>query len=192
MTASQAPVVQVTFRNLDHSDAIESRILEQVDKLGTFYPNIMSCRVAVEEQHRHHQKGNVFHVRIETKVPGHELIADREPDQNHAYIDVYVAIRDAFDAMRRQLEDLVRHQQGKVKTHEPQAYGRVAEIDPDQDRAWIETPDGRMLYLHRNSLVEGDFDKLAVGEELRFAEEMGEEGPQASSAYLIGKHHIGD
>jgi ribosome-associated translation inhibitor RaiA len=179
------------FTWLGQSDAIEARILEQVDKLGTFYPTIMSCRVVVEERHRHHQLGNLFHIRIDIRVPGHELVADREPEQHHAYTDVYVAIRDAFDVMRRQLEDLLRRQQDKVKTHEPQGHGRVAEIEPERDRAWIEAPDGRMFYLNRNSLIEGDFDKLAVGDELRFAEEMGEEGPQASSAYLIGKHHIG-
>jgi len=110
--------LQVTFRNLDHSDAVEARIREKVEKLGSFHGGIMSCRVSVEMLHRHHQQGNHFHVRIDLKVPGHELVAGREPDENHAYTDVYVAIRDAFDAMKRQLEDLAHHQQGKVKTHE--------------------------------------------------------------------------
>ena len=107
--------LQVTFRNLDHSDAVEARIREKLDKLCQFHPTVMSCRVAVEQLHRHHQQGNHFHIRIDLKVPGHELVAGREPDLNHAYADIYVAIRDAFDALKRQLEDLVRQQQDKVK-----------------------------------------------------------------------------
>lgn len=187
--APQLPL-QVTFRNLDHSDAVEAKIREKVEKLCTFHSAIMSCRVSVEQLHRHHQQGNHFHVRIDLKVPGHELIAGREPDANHAYTDVYVAIRDAFDAMRRQLEDLARHQQGQVKTHETPAHGKVVELDADRNCGRIESPDGRQFYFHRNSLVAGDFDQLTLGAEVRFSEETGDEGPQASSVQPIGKHHI--
>ena len=115
MTHSPQLPVQIAFRNLDHSDAVEARIREKIDKLCQFHPAIMSCRVAVEQLHRHHQQGNHFHVRVDLKVPGHELVADREPDQNQAHADVYVAIRDAFDALERQLEDLVRQQQDRVR-----------------------------------------------------------------------------
>lgn len=190
MNTSQPPTVQVTFKNLDRSDAVEAKVREKVEKLRSFYTPIMSCRVAVEELHRRHQQGNHFHVRIDLTVPGHELIADREPDENHAYSDVYVALRDAFDAMRRKLEDLSRLQQGKVKTHTPQPHGRVVTIAANGQSACIETPEGRRLYLHPHSLIDGDFDQLEVGMEVRFTEEMGEEGPQATSVYLVGKHHI--
>ncbi|MEY5098104.1 MAG: hypothetical protein RJA36_823 [Pseudomonadota bacterium] len=182
--------LQVTFRNLERSDAVEDRIREKVEKLGSFHGGIMSCRVSVELLHRHHQQGKHFHVRIDLKVPGHELVAGREPDENHAYTDVYVAIRDAFDAMKRQLEDLARHQQGKVKTHEQPGHGQVSALDPDRNCGRIATPDGRELYFHRNSLVADDYDQLQVGTQVRFSEEVGEEGPQASSVQIVGKHHI--
>ena len=110
--------LQISFRNLDKSEALETKIREKVEKLGQFYPSINSCRVVVEQLHKHHHQGNHFHVRMDLKVPGHELIAGREPDLNHAYTDVYVALRDATHAMRRQLEDLLRRQQGHVKHHE--------------------------------------------------------------------------
>jgi ribosome-associated translation inhibitor RaiA len=191
MDASIQIPVQVTFRNLGHSEAIEAKIQERARKLGSFYPHIMSCRVAVEALHRHHVQGNHFHIRIDVKVPGGELVAGREPDEHHSYTDVYVAIRDAFDAIRRQLEDHARLQQGKVKAHETPQHGQVVELNPDKDHGRIETSDGRLIYFHRNSLVEGDFDQLAVEDEVRLIEEMGEEGPQASTVHLVGKHRLG-
>lgn len=192
MNSSLKSPVQITFRNLERSEAVEAKIRERAEKLGNFYKDIMSCRVAVEALHRHHHQGNHYHIRIDVKVPERELVAGREPDEHRAYSDIYVAIRDAFDAMRRQIEEHARHQQGKVKTHEAPAHGRVVELYPDDNFGRIETSDGKLVYFHRNSLVEGDFDMLAVGAEVRLIEEMGEEGPQASSVHLVGKHHIVD
>jgi cold shock CspA family protein len=120
------------------------------------------------------------------------LAASHAADEHHSYTDVYVAIRDAFDSMRRQLEDYVRHQQRQLKTHEVPVHGKIIELDPYADCGRIETSDGKQVYFHRNSLVDADFDKLAVGAEVRLSEEMGEQGPQASTVHLIGKHHIAD
>ena len=190
MSTTKPIPLQVIFRNLETSGAVEARVREKVDKLGRFYPSINNCRVAIEQLHRHHHQGNHFHVRIDLKVPGHELVADREPDENHAYSDVYVALRDAFDAMRRQLEDLVRLQQGHVKHHEERPHGHITEISPDKTFGRIESIDGRWLYFHRNSLIGEDLDKLQVGTPVYYVEDTGEEGPQASSVYPVGKHHI--
>lgn len=190
MNAAQPIPLQINFRNLETSEAVEARVRSKVDKLGHFYPTINSCRVVIEQRHRHHTQGNHFHVRIDLKVPGHELIAGREPDQNHAYTDVYVALRDAFSAMRRRLEDLARHQQGHVKHHEEKRHGHITEIAPDKTFGRIESVDGRWLYFHRNSLIGEDFDKLQVGTPVYFVEDMGNEGPRASSVYPVGKHHI--
>ena len=186
-----APVpLEIHFRHLAHSEALETHIRHQVDKLGKFHPSLHNGHVTIEQLHRHHTQGNHFHVRMGVKVPGHELIADRQPDQNHAYTDVYVAIRDAFDAMRRQLEELVRHQQGHVKQHEERPHGHITEIAPDKTFGRIESVDGRWLYFHRNSLVGEDLDKLQIGTPVYYVEDIGDEGPQASSVHPIGKHHI--
>ena len=190
MNAAQPIPLQINFRNLETSEAVEAKVREKVNKLGHFYPTINSCRVVIEQRHRHHTQGNHFHVRIDLKVPGHELIAGREPDQNHAYTDVYVALRDAFSAMRRRLEDLARHQQGHVKHHEEKRHGHITEIAPDKTFGRIESVDGRWLYFHRNSLIGEDFDKLQVGTPVYFVEDMGNEGPRASRVYPVGKHHI--
>ena len=190
MTSHNPIPLQVIFRHMDASEALKAKVREKIDKLGQFYPSIEHCNVAVELLHKHHHQGNHFHVRIELKVPGHELIAEREPDQNHAYTDVYVALRDAFMAMRRQLEDLARHQQGHTKHHEEKPHGHITEISPDKTFGRIESVDGRWLYFHRNSLIGDDLDKLQVGTPVYYVEEMGDEGPQASSVYPVGKHHI--
>ena len=188
-TAHPIPL-QITFRNLASSEALEARVRRQVDKLGTFYPSIHHCHVTIAQLHRHHSQGNHFHVRVDLKVPGNELTAGREPDQNHAYTDVHVALRDAFDAMHRQLEDLLRHQQGHVKHHATKPHGHITEISPDKTFGRIESVDGRWLYFHRNSLMGEDLDQLQVGTPVYYVEEVGDEGPQASSVYPVGKHHI--
>jgi len=180
--------IQIIFRNMESSAAIEAAVRERADKLGQFYEHIMSCRVVIELHHRHHHQGNLYHVRVDLKVPDAEIVASREPAEHHAHEDVYVAIRDAFDAVRRQLEDYVRRRRGVVKMHETAPHGRVAELYPDYGK--IETPDGRLVYFHKNSVVGEDFDRLDLGTEVRFVEEQGELGPQASTVHVIGKHHV--
>jgi ribosomal subunit interface protein len=180
--------LQIVFRNMQPSDAVEAKIRERAQDLDRFYEHVMSCRVVVELHHKHHHHGNLYHVRVDLKVPDGEIVASRDPARHHAYEDVYVAIRDAFDAVRRRLEDYVRRRRGVVKHHEPPPHGRIAELYPEYGK--IETPDGRLVYFHRNSILDGDFDKLDIGTEVRFVEEPGELGPQASTVHIVGKHHI--
>lgn len=128
--------VQITYRNMDPSDAVTARIEAEAAKLDTFFNRITSCRVVVEAPHRHHKWGELFHVRIELGVPGTELVVSHEPTLRAAlrhddepalkkhielhpqHKDVYVAIRDAFESARRQLQDYVKRLRGEVKTHE--------------------------------------------------------------------------
>lgn len=180
--------VQVTFRNMDHSPAVENRVREHMARLERYFEPIMSCRVVVEAGHHHHHKGNLYHVRIDLTVPGAELVVSREPAQHHAHEDVYVAIRDAFDDMTRRLEDHARRTRQAVKHHETPPHGRIREIMPAADYGVIETPEGREVRFSRNSVVDFDFDKLEVGDEVRFAEIEGEEGPVASTVHVVGKH----
>ena len=109
--------LQITFHGIPKSEAVEAKIHEKVEKLDKFHSHIMSCRVAVEAEHHHHHQGNHYHIRIDITTPHKELVISREHHDNKAYEDVYVAIRDAFDAARRQLEDYTRVQRGDVKTH---------------------------------------------------------------------------
>ena len=107
--------LQVTFRDVPHSEALEARIRASAAKLETFHPRITSCRVIVEQPEHHQRQGRPFHVRVEVRAPGHEeAISTLKHDE-----DAYVAVRDAFDAVRRQLEDVVREARGDVKVHTP-------------------------------------------------------------------------
>ncbi|MGD8784166.1 MAG: HPF/RaiA family ribosome-associated protein [Thioalkalispiraceae bacterium] len=182
--------LQVTFRNLEHSDFIEANIREKVEKLERFAEHMTSCRVIVEAPHKHHNKGVIYQVNIDITLPGKEIVVNHHSDDQHAHEDIYVAIRDAFNAAQRQLEDYVRKKRGKTKTHEVVPHGRIKELFPYEDYGMIETSDNREIYFHRNSVVNEDFDKLEVGMRVHIAEEMGDNGPQASSVHIEGKHHV--
>ncbi|MGB7542719.1 MAG: ribosome-associated translation inhibitor RaiA [Burkholderiales bacterium] len=110
--------LQITLRGIAQSDAIEAAIREKAAKLEQFHPHIMSCRVVVELPAQHKQRGKEFVVRIDIKVPEAEIAVNRDHSE-----DVYVALRDAFDAARRQLEDHARRRRGDVKTHTPTGAG---------------------------------------------------------------------
>ena len=182
--------LQITFRNLEHSDAIEANVREKATKIERFAEHITSCRVIVEAPHKHHHKGVIYRVKIDITLPGKEIVVNHHSDEHHAHEDVYVAIRDAFDAATRQLEDYVRQRRGKVKSHDVAPHGRIIQLFPHEDYGVIETSDKREIYFHRNSVVDEDFDKLETGMTVHFAEEMGDNGPQASTVHIESKHHV--
>ncbi len=187
----QVPL-QITFHDIDPSDAIEARIRERAAKLEEFYDRITSCRVVVEAPHRRNHKGRLYSVRIDLALPGAEIVVNREPQLNHAHEDVYVALRDAFNAAQRRIQDYVRRRRGQVKAHEAPGHGRVIRLFPQEGYGFIETADGREIYFHKNAVLNGAFDKLEVDSQVRVVEAVveGEKGPQASTVKLIGKHHI--
>jgi ribosome-associated translation inhibitor RaiA len=135
--------IQITFKNMDPSNAVAARIEEEAGKLDTFYDRITSCRVVVDAPHRHHKWGVLYHITVELGVPGKELVVKHEPSLHgvlqheetekwHKNIeagmphrDIYVSIRDAFKSARRQLQDYVRCQRGDVKTHGPPPQAQV-------------------------------------------------------------------
>ena len=184
--------VHITFRNIPPSEFIEARIREKASKLEQFYDHIMSLKVVVESPHQHKKKGNLFHICIDLSVPEGELVVNRKNTKHHAHENIYVAIRDAFDAARRQLQEYARKRRGKVKTHQAPLHGMVTEIISGEDYGRIETQDGHEVYFHRNSIIGENYDGLEIGDAVRFSEEMGNDGPQASTVHMIGKHHIVD
>lgn len=167
--------LQITFRNIPHSETIEANINEKAAKLDKVYDRIMSCRVVVEESQRRHHQGKLYSVRIDITVPGKELAVTREENE-----DAYVAVRDAFDAAARRLEEHARRLHGDVKAHVTPPTGRIIRIFPDADYGFIKTSDDREIYFHRNSVLNEDFSRLKFGTEVTFIEEQGKEGPQAA------------
>jgi cold shock CspA family protein/ribosome-associated translation inhibitor RaiA len=172
--------LQITARDVSLSEVAENDIRLKAENLDTYYDGIIGCRVVIEGPGRHHRQGP-YAVRIDLTVPGADLIVDRQTNP-----DLYVAIRDAFDAARRRLEDYARRQRGDVKIHANALYARVSKLLPERDHGFLETPEGREIYFHRNSVLHPGFERLAIGTEVRFTEEAGEQGPQASTVAIVG------
>lgn len=183
--------LQITFRHMEPSLALEERIRERAGKLDEFYGRVMSCRVVMQAPHHRHRQGALYQVRVDVTVPGGELVVGRDAGLDHGHEDAHVAVRDAFDAIERQLEDYARRERREVKTHEEPRYGRVSTLLPAQGYGRILTADGRDIYFHRHAVVGGAFDRLQVGDEVRFDEETGDQGPQASTVHPVGKRHGG-
>ena len=112
MSPMQQPA-RITFRDIEHSEAIETRVRERVAKLEEFYDRITSCHVVLSSPHHSHHQGRIYHVHIDLVVPGHEIVISRDNDKNHAHEDVYIAIRDAFNVAERQLREYARRQKGQ-------------------------------------------------------------------------------
>jgi len=143
--------------------------------------------VTVESPHQHRHQGNLFDVRIDITAPDTEIVIERAHPRDHAHEDPYVALRDAFRAARRKLQDYERARRGDVKAHAGLPHGRISEIDAARGFGRIETDEGRLIYFHRNSVLGGSFDSLTPGIEVSFAEESGDLGPQASSVHVLGR-----
>lgn len=104
--------VQITLRDLPASQALETKIQEKAEKLTQFYNHILNCHVVIESPQKHKQQGKIYSVRLEVSVPDQELVVTHKEDE-----DVYIALRDAFDALKRQLSDYAHRRRGDVKTH---------------------------------------------------------------------------
>lgn len=181
--------LQIAFEGgLPPSDALRARIEREARKLERFHDGIISCRVAVIGRPGRRRHGDLYAVHLQISTPGDgDVVIDRNPPADHAHEDAFVTVRDAFDAARRRLQDRRRRVQGQVKHHESPPQGRIVRLFPDEGYGFIESGDGREIYFHRNAVVNGGFERLAVGTAVRFAEAEGDKGPQASTVHANGK-----
>lgn len=140
--------LQITYRNMQPSAAVTDRVRAEAAHLDRYYPRITSCRVMIEAPHRHHKRGELFHIRVELGVPGGELVVKHEPsshpalaqadfskwskhlETNARHKDIYVDIHDTFKEARRRLEDYVRKMRGDVKMHSRVPIGRSEKLAP--------------------------------------------------------------
>lgn len=176
--------LQITFRNFPASEAVEARIRAKAAKLDEFYPRITSCHIVVEEQDRHRHQGKQFTVRLDIRVPGHEVVIDRDHHE-----DIYVALRDAFNAAGRRLADLARTQRGDVKAHEVPQHGTVKRLVPGEAYGSIETSDGHEFYFSSDNVAGGAFARLEIGTVVQFIAETTDKGRPHATRVSTGKHH---
>lgn len=180
--------LHITFLNVPQSDAIEAEIRKRAEKLDRFSADVMHCEVTIDTAGKHKKQGRSYEVRIDLTVPGTEIAVSHV----HRHENVFVVVRDAFDAATRKLQDYVRTRRGDVKAHEIPLHGHVTKVFEDgyglDGYGFIETPDGREFYFDRDSVAYPDFDHIDVGAEVEFLEEGAEGGLQAKRV-SSGKHH---
>lgn len=174
--------VHVQFHGMEPSAALESSAREHVHKLEAFAPDIMACRVGIDLEQKHKHQGRPFGVRIDLTMPGHELVVNRVQHE-----DVHVALRDAFDKMKRQLEDVVRRRRGQEKQHPVPLHGEVVRLDDLGGFGFIRTPEGDEYYFSRDNVAGTPFEHLQTGSTVQFIAEAGGEGLQARRVSL-GRH----
>ena len=197
--------LQITYRHMKPSKEVDKWIRAEAANLDTLYNQVMGCRVAVEVPHHHHKKGSPFHIRIDLTVPGGEIVVKREPSLNASarhsgermnkkrselkvpHKDLRQAINDAFKAAGRRLQDYARRQRGDVKSPTLLPEARVSKILPQEGYGFLTSDNGREIYFHKNSVLGKAFPRMQVGTTVRFAEEAGENGPQASTVRVIPK-----
>lgn len=167
--------LQITTRDIPHSGAIEQMIREKVTKLELFCDRLMSCHVVVESPQRHRHQGKLYNVRIDMAVPGTVMAVNREEN-----LDIYVAVRDAFNAARRQLKSYMHRHRGEVKVHAQAQRARITKILPTQGDGFLASPDRREIYFHRNNNMNPGFEHADFGMEVHYEEDWEGEGSSVS------------
>jgi cold shock CspA family protein/ribosome-associated translation inhibitor RaiA len=172
--------VEITAHHFELDAALESLIRERAAGLEKFYPRLIRCHVTIEGPGNHHRTGGPYDVRVDLSVPRKELVVTRQTGE-----DIFIVVRDAFDAARRQLQDFAQLQRHDVKNHEGPPEGTISKLFGERGYGFIATPDGREVYFHRNSVLGAGFDEVKLGDRVRYTEERGTEGPQASSVTVV-------
>lgn len=180
--------IQITFRGVTRSDAIEQYAKTRAEKLEALFDRITSCRVALEAPHRHATHGTSYRVRIDVTVPGAEIVVTRTPNDDASYKDLYAAIDATFDDAARQLNEYVKRLRGEVKSHERARHGHVTKLFAHEGYGFLrssEANDGDELYFHKNAVLHDGFERLRIGSRVRFVEDEAESGPHASTVAVL-------
>jgi cold shock CspA family protein/ribosome-associated translation inhibitor RaiA len=182
---------EIEFVGLAPLPEVRAEIDRHLAQLENRFGRITSCRVAVRGDGR--RNGSRYEVTIHLALPNHKDVnVDYSRPADKRSTEVRTALNDAFKRARRQLQDRVRRMARQVKHHNPTPIGRVARIDPSGDFGFIATSDGREIYFHRNSVLNGAFARLRPGSTVAFAEEDGEKGAQASTVRPTSKRPLAD
>jgi ribosome-associated translation inhibitor RaiA/cold shock CspA family protein len=179
--------VEIAFRNVPKSDWAENEIRDHVARLEEIYDRLTTCRVRVDQRANNSNNTVPPVVRIEMSVPGHtDIVVAHEPDHLQRKFqapDLHNAINEAFRIAERRLSQYKDQLQDRTApgAHESanEFLGQVAELTPERDYGFLLTATGGLLYFHRNSVLSGDFDRLKVGTEVHYVEELGDTGPTA-------------
>jgi cold shock CspA family protein len=167
--------LEILTKGFSLTDQAREEIRAEAEKLDLFYGRIMRCRVSVEGPGGHARQGR-WHVVIDVRVPGRELSVTRQRGET-----LRVALRESFAAAIRRIEDYVRRMRRLVKSSSKPQRGTVTQLFPERGFGFLVDELGRELYFHQNSVAGGGFSRLKPGTSVLFADEQGDEGPQAST-----------
>jgi ribosomal subunit interface protein len=175
--------IQIAFHGITPTSELKEQIEEKATKLERYFDRIVGCRVTVECPNRRHRQGKHIRVRVELSVPGAKLVVGRDPAESEQHEDLSAALNAAFREARRQLEDHARRRdhRSRPESHEEPARAKVSRIFRKEGYGFLATPDGREVYFDARSVLGDGFRKMRVGSPVRYAEEAGDEGPQAST-----------
>lgn len=176
---------EISFPDFSPSEAVKSDIEHYLLKLERIYSRITSCHIIVRAPVKR-RRSHVYHIHIHLTIPGEDLIVSHEPEKDQAHADIHVAIRDAFEALHRQLKERIRLRNKKtiippINHH----IGTITRFDPYQGYGFIEDRFGREVFFHQNSLLYGSKTMLRPGLRVRFHEENGEKGNHVTSMTII-------
>ena len=181
----QSPV-QITFRDIKPSAVISAHVEKRAARLEAFLDGIVRCHVVVEAPHRRGRQGRHYHVRVDLHVPGKELVVSKPPLDGDGKEDLHAVVDEAFSDAERVLDDYSRQLHVDQKAHLAPPHGVITKVFLDRGYGFIDSGDGHEVYFHRNSVLGTAFEKLHVGAKVRFAEEDGDKGPQASTVHFSG------
>lgn len=181
--------LEIAYKDVDKTQILEDVIDRQVDRLEKAVDGIISCRIALERPHKHPDQGSGYRVLVIVRLPpNHEVVVKRESTQGELHDALPAIVKEAFEAATRQCREIRRQQQGEVKRHPAQeTMGFVSTLFVEEGYGFLRTLEGRDIYFHRNSVLHDDFGRLDIGTGVRFEEEMGEEGPQATTVAIVDK-----
>jgi len=183
----QAPI-EIAFHNIEQADWAEDAIRDHVARLEQMFDRLTTCRVRVDQRANNSNNTIPPVVRIELSVPGHrDIVVAHEPDRLQRKFqapDLHNAINEAFRIAERRLGQFKDQLKDRTAAGRHEAanemLGQIVEITPAEDFGFLLTASGGLLYFHRNSVLTGDFDRLEVGDQIHYVEEMGDTGPIAT------------
>ena len=176
----------ITWRNMDHSPAVDTLVRARITALERFHPNIIGCTVVIDAPQKRRVSGRGFDVRVRLEIPGPNLTVARSVRHGSAHDDVTRALNAAFSALEGRLKAKRQVVGGQeVKHHPPEIHGEIVELEGALGWGHLRADDGREVYFQRDSLVKGEWDALTLGDRLRFRERDGEKGAYATDIAVM-------
>lgn len=181
--------VEIAYENVEPSPTWEEHVLRGIRRLEHVGPEVMSARVTLARGNARRRTGDLFDVHVQLTVPGPDIVVSRSSSWHHESEELSTAIHEAFEKARRTLVERHAVRRGEVKVNEPLQVGAVTDLFPDY--GFLRSSEGRIVYFHRNSVLDDEWKNLRVGDDVRFVDEPGDEGPQATTVRVVRAHDRG-